>query len=198
MKKKWLFLALLLCMLLALLPAAVFAAEITLGAEAEITAEPDAEPAEEEFWPEGFASDFTELLPEADLTAVGVSDETPVQAASSVAINATNFPDAVFRSYVSANFDTDGSGYLSAAEQAAVTEIDVNRTGVTSLQGIEYFSNLRKLVCYLDTQLTSLDLSQNTELTEIQCWSTFFLLWISRQTPSCRRWTATTASILRA
>ena len=42
----------------------------------------------------------------------------------SAAINAANFPDATFRSYVQ-NFDTDGNGKFSPAELSAVMYIDV-------------------------------------------------------------------------
>ncbi|MBQ3347530.1 MAG: hypothetical protein IJG39_10625, partial [Synergistaceae bacterium] len=57
-----------------------------------------------------------------------------------VEINATNFPDDTFRSYVSSNFDTDDNGVLSDSEIEGVTTIDVNYSGVSSLQGVEYFT----------------------------------------------------------
>ena len=43
--------------------------------------------------------------------------------AENVAINAENFPDSNFRSYVSENFDTDSNGVLSNTEIIAVTTI---------------------------------------------------------------------------
>ena len=74
-----------------------------------------------------------------------------------VAIDATNFPDAVFREYVQ-NFDTNKDGKLSAAERDAVTDIDLFRKFnsethefegpiVTSLKGIEHFEKLQNLYC---------------------------------------------------
>ena len=64
-----------------------------------------------------------------------------------VAIDATNFPDATFRSYVSTNFDANSDGTLSDAEIAKVTQIDVSNTGVANLMGIENFTELEKLNC---------------------------------------------------
>ena len=73
-------------------------------------------------------------------------------------------------------------GHISDAENitsadmekiAAITELDVsgtyeNRGTLTSLQGIEYFESLTELYC-LSNQLTSLDVSANTALTELYC-----------------------------
>ena len=64
-----------------------------------------------------------------------------------IAINETNFPDANFRTYVSANCDTDGSGTLSTSELAAVTSIDVYNKSISSLKGVEYFTSLTLLNC---------------------------------------------------
>ncbi len=46
-------------------------------------------------------------------------------ATGDVQIDATNFPDETFRSYVSKEFDADGNGVLSTTEITEVTEIDV-------------------------------------------------------------------------
>lgn len=64
-----------------------------------------------------------------------------------VAIDATNFPDANFRNYVSENFDKDNNHTLSQDELNAVTKIDVNTKNITSLRGVEHFTGLTKLVC---------------------------------------------------
>lgn len=88
--------------------------------------------------------------------------------AGSIAIDETNFPDAVFRSYVSDNFDTNGDGELSPSEIAEVREIEVPEAGISDLTGIECFTDLCGLVCY-DNELTDLDLSYNTELSWLEC-----------------------------
>ena len=92
----------------------------------------------------------------------------PAQAAGDVAINATNFLDANFRSYVTENCDTDGDGSLSADEIAAVTYIECSGMSIGSLKGIEHFTALEELSCY-NNKLTALDLSKNTALTELNC-----------------------------
>ena len=82
-------------------------------------------------------------------------------------INATNFPDSVFRSYIN-DFDTDGSGSLRAHEISAVWKIDVSNKNISSLKGIECFSELQDLNCS-PNNLTALDVSKNTALTKLEC-----------------------------
>ena len=90
-------------------------------------------------------------------------------AAGDVTINATNFPDAAFRSYVSDNFDTNGNGVLSASEIAAVKKISVTGKGITTMAGLEYFTALTELYC-ASNQLTALDVGQNTALEQLYCY----------------------------
>ena len=61
---------------------------------------------------------------EFDNYILSATDYDP--SAAGIAVDSVNFPDETFRAYVSANCDTDGSGYLSAEEIAAVTTIDVS------------------------------------------------------------------------
>ena len=86
-----------------------------------------------------------------------------------VHINATNFPDANFRAFVSdPSIDLDESGYLTEAEIAAVTEMSAAMKDISNLKGIEHFTALTSLDC-LGNKLTSLDLSKNTALTKLIC-----------------------------
>ena len=86
-----------------------------------------------------------------------------------VAINATNFPDPTFLSYVTAStIDRNSDGYLSNAEIQNATKIDVSNKGVSDLTGIGYFTVLTTLLCH-DNSLTSLDVSNNTALTTLTC-----------------------------
>ena len=90
------------------------------------------------------------------------------------------FADAAFKAYMLANFDTNNDGKLSIEEAEEVTEIncggDFNGYGIEpavtgtimSLKGIEYCINLITLNCSCN-QLTSVDLSNNTELTTLTC-----------------------------
>ncbi len=108
----------------------------------------------------------------ACISAGLLSPAKTVQAASSkatsVAINATNFPNATFREYVK-QFDTDKNGAFSASEIWDVRTIELYKdTSVTSLKGIEYFTYLEKLSCGYNA-LTSLDVSKNTYLVYLEC-----------------------------
>ena len=60
---------------------------------------------------------------EFDNYILSATDYDP--SAAGIAVDSVNFPDETFRAYVSANCDTDGNGYLSTEEIAAVTTIDV-------------------------------------------------------------------------
>ena len=86
-----------------------------------------------------------------------------------VELNAANFPDNVFRSYVAANFDSNHDGLLSYDELQAVTTVEVGNMGISSLKGIENFAALETLRCWTDN-LTELDLSSNTKLKVLNCW----------------------------
>ncbi len=88
-----------------------------------------------------------------------------------IGINRINFPDEVFRGYVSENFDTDRNGYLSKDEREAVTEINVGvnwegykwANSVRSLKGVEHFPELKKIDCS-ECTLKKLDVSKNPAL----------------------------------
>ena len=71
----------------------------------------------------GYTSD--DLYYDPAFATYVVSDAEFDPTAVGVAVASTNFPDETFRDYVSANCDTDGDGYLSTEEIAAVTTIDV-------------------------------------------------------------------------
>lgn len=100
--------------------------------------------------------------PQADLT------EEPITITYPVAIDETNFPDENFRNYVASHFDKDKDGRLSKAEAEAVTDINLNSSGIGDLTGIIYFQKLYWLRCN-DNQLTSIDVSNNKELYLLHC-----------------------------
>ena len=91
-----------------------------------------------------------------------------------VAIDSSNFPDPVFRSYVADNFDSDSNGYLNQVEASNVSGISLNNMGISSLEGIEFFPSLTELQC-AGNQITSLDLSSNTCLVSLVCSNNFSL-----------------------
>lgn len=94
------------------------------------------------------------------------------------AINDESFPDSRFRSYVVENFDKDHSGDLSEEEIAAVTDISVSDMGIRSLSGIGYFTELVSLDCSWN-ELTSLDLSGNTKITELNAVGNYYTVELS-------------------
>ena len=88
------------------------------------------------------------------------------------------FPDSYFRKYVLGKFDKNKDGIISEREALKVTEIILKGESyppqtvyleVYSLEGIQYFPNLKYLDCYI-TYIKSLDLSKNTALTELYCY----------------------------
>ena len=85
-----------------------------------------------------------------------------------VRIDATNFPDSNFRTYVSENFDKDRNGTLSNSEISAVTIIGVDSRDISSLKGIEHFTSLVGLNCR-QNNLTELDMSANRYIMGVFC-----------------------------
>jgi len=105
----------------------------------------------------------------ANTTCTGDATYYAVWVPEGIAINAANFPDEVFRTFVSGiKIDQDRDGYLSVSERDGVTEISVFSRHITDLKGIEYFTRLEALFCY-SNELTALDLSQNTALVTLEC-----------------------------
>lgn len=90
--------------------------------------------------------------------------------ADGIEINSENFPDEIFRQYVSDNFDKDNNDLLSNDEIRQITRIDIYNMGIQSFKGIEYFSSLTYLYCGVN-KLTTLDLSKNTALRFLNCGS---------------------------
>ena len=84
-------------------------------------------------------------------------------------INATNFPDDNFRAIVkSTDINTNGDNYLSGVEIQAVTNLNLMNKGIKDLTGIEYFTALKNLACSYNS-LKTLDVSNNTALTNLDC-----------------------------
>lgn len=130
----------------------------------EETQETDVSPASVPSAPQKEAAD---LQPETE------SKEAPTAlAAGDVAIDEANFPDAVFRAYISKHFDTDHDSILTPEECGAVSSINVSFSQVTgtifSLEGIGFFPNLTFLKCN-GNAITSLDMSGNPKLEQLIC-----------------------------
>jgi Leucine-rich repeat (LRR) protein len=85
-----------------------------------------------------------------------------------LAIDATNFPDENFRNYLLAQ-DYGSDGVLTAEEIAGITYINVAMKFISDMTGIEHFTALTKLDCFANHYITTLDVSHNTALTDLQC-----------------------------
>ena len=116
------------------------------------------------------------------VTAVGVgtatvtvtgTDVPDIKAACQISVDLlgnTAFIEAVG---VKCTWTKEGDGTVlltpeNLTAMAAVTELDLSNKGLTDLGGIEYFTGLTKLNISRNN-LTSLDVSQNTNLTELDC-----------------------------
>ncbi len=99
------------------------------------------------------------------------------QTDSGVKLSEKNFPDGLFRSYISSTYDTNGDGVLSDAEIAQIVSLDIEKEmsandkhrKVRSLKGIEYFTKLTKLTCRYMDFIEELDLSNCKSLETVVC-----------------------------
>lgn len=87
----------------------------------------------------------------------------------SIQLDPDVFPDPNFRHYLWTEVDSDPDGWLSELDVASAIMFDLSNKKIKWLDGIEYFPNLMLLYCQ-NNQLTSLDLSKNTELIQVFCY----------------------------
>lgn len=190
MKKSWTSVGLSLCMVLTLTPVtAIYADEFDTHEgvmDQEIVEEKDLDLVEEEepivegeseevveiveSEPEEVVKEIVEeeIIEEEVLEALPMMLTAPAPVSSGLAIDETNFPDANFRSYVLASFDSNGDEKLDDEEIANVKYINAPAKTISNLNGIEYFTELLELNCD-NNQLTSLDVSKNTKLVKLIC-----------------------------
>lgn len=83
-----------------------------------------------------------------------------------VAINEANFPDAVFRGYISENFDANKDGILANNEILNAKMISLPTDSLQSLEGVKYLTSLEVLYCKY-AKLKELDVSGMTSLKKI-------------------------------
>lgn len=84
------------------------------------------------------------------------------------AIPVLDIPDPNFKAYLVANYDQNSDNEISRFEIEKLKSLIVSSLGIASLEGIEHFTNLKGLSCD-NNSLTELDLSKNTQLTELTC-----------------------------
>ena len=176
MIKRCMSVGLALSMLLSLTPVtAIYADEFDAHEsemDQEIVEEKDLDLVEEEEpIVEGESEEVVEIVesePEEELEAAPMMLEAVAPVSSGLAIDETNFPDVNFRSYVLASFDSNSDEKLDDEEIANVKYIFAPSKTISSLKGIEYFTELKELDC-ANNQLTSLDVSKNTKLVKLIC-----------------------------
>lgn len=86
-------------------------------------------------------------------------------------IYSSRIEDSAFNEYLLDWFDSNNDGYVSVLEAVDVKEIFIDNTkysNITSLHGLEMFTNLEKLN-FAGQRVSSIDLSANTALTELVC-----------------------------
>ena len=82
---------------------------------------------------------------------------------------AIQFKDPNFlKELIAENVDTDGDGQISFDEAKAVTFLHVVMGSIKEMPEIRYFTALGTLYCSTN-QLTTLDVSNNTDLTWLVC-----------------------------
>jgi Leucine-rich repeat (LRR) protein len=84
------------------------------------------------------------------------------------AIDAANFPDAIFRNWIHKQ-DYGIDDVLTNAEIADIKNVDLQNKGIKSLKGIEFLTSLTNLNCGWN-KLQTLDVSKNTALQDLRCW----------------------------
>ena len=118
--------------------------------------------------PAAAAEEIVIVGAEAEEETIAVVETGAAEPNANVAINEANFPDASFRNYVKLKCDEDKNDVLSAAERDAVYVISCGAQGIASLKGVEHFPNLSYLFVG-SNELSTLDLSQNPLLTNLDC-----------------------------
>ena len=89
-------------------------------------------------------------------------------AAESLLLNAENFPDANFRAALASILGISEGDEIALEKIMKTTYLDVSSKSIADLTGIEHFTALTYLYCFLN-QLTSLDVSKNTKLKNLVC-----------------------------
>ena len=114
------------------------------------------------------------------VTAIAAS-ATPVSvnAATTVAINKTNFPDANFRSALKTYYDENNDDKLSSTELKAIKQLCLSGYGdksynqkgyfygVKNVKGVEKLTSLTELDAFGDTKTQKLDLSKLKSLKKV-------------------------------
>lgn len=83
-------------------------------------------------------------------------------------VRVVNFTCPYFKASVVGQYDDNWDGEIDYVEAENVTNINCSNMGVTSLDGIEHFTNLRSLNCSHNS-IKEIDLSENSGLATLNC-----------------------------
>ena len=108
------------------------------------------------------------LATTATVLALSASAGALLAEETDVAIDETNFPDDMFRSYVASVIDKDHDGVLQSSEANAVHTIELPEKHLKTVEGIRFFPNLSTLNVTAN-DIMSLDLSNNPKLENVYC-----------------------------
>lgn len=118
------------------------------------------------------ASGYIDVPTHTDYTGWTLTNESELDKYTPIVIE-----DAKFKAWLVAQYDKDDDGEISKGEAAKITRIENTSDEITSLKGIEYFTELKTLICrgsytwYNERtpngKLTQVDLSGNTKLKEL-------------------------------
>ena len=113
------------------------------------------------------------LLPQVGKQSVRADESESGDASTEnveIAINALNFPDPNFRSYITGAYDIYApSGVLTQDEIDKALYFHIEEMNITSCKGIEFFTAAETFDCHGNAGLLELDLSNNPNLREVIC-----------------------------
>ncbi|NNU76565.1 leucine-rich repeat domain-containing protein [Clostridium estertheticum] len=96
-----------------------------------------------------------------------ISGETSTGAISDNTDITSKFTDTNFKTAVYGLIGKTSPDPILYSDVKSITDVSLDNEEIGSLSGIEYFTELKTLVC--DANLTSLDVSKNTELVFLSC-----------------------------
>lgn len=144
------------------------------GEIAEVVSDNVDIPVEEETFE--FGEEETEFISSGEVFEAKLGEEVSFETEGAeivypVQINATNFPDLVFRRYIEKYFKKSENDALTQEELEGCTELDTDDMSgsVADFKGIEYFTKLEYLWISTEklTKELKLDISNNAELIQL-------------------------------
>lgn len=77
-------------------------------------------------------------------------------------------PDSNFFNAIKYDVDKNNDNQIQISEANAIEKLSIGEKNISSLKGIEYFTNLKELYCFKNN-LNTIDISKNTKLSVLWC-----------------------------